>query len=659
MGDQFKWEFEESAEERPPPDGHRGPRTGVLTFWITAIFIIAAVAGTWITIRQRNEKAKAGLIASAQEILDLQRQALSTSDGDLFFSLQTSDPQWFTAQLLPENQAVIRAGLTATNAEDHGEYIWVNAAWEDDKGAARQRILFLEPRAGRLRQAPIDPVFWGNLQHKDYAWGTLWYHAVDDPWADRIGNTIGDSIDGLCQDICLEDRLPLTIVVGDGFEDTAEPGTLYLPSPRLQGLDLDGQPSSLFWEDLDRRMMSYLTPAVIRFAVPPRRNRGADQWIVNYSRLAEEFMALHPEISLEIVEVDVQPPDRSRLAKEFDGAAFVPSEAMLASGLVRSLDDYVDSDPDFDRDDFYDQIWQGAVWHDRTWFMPQAAEMPLLYYDLKAYEHAGFSVPSSRWTWEEMAEDVATIVAGQPQKGVLAWGYLDVGMDTLYSYAYNWNNQCTEETAVFCQMPLSEQNIAAALDWYAHLARQPGQMPDLVNQLSDSFSPTQMASLETMLRDDPYTLLLNFQGSQRKAAVWVDSPLHYEFNLLLAPVGVVSFPGSDRFDGITPLSIHGSFISGNSAYPLAVWEWLKFLSYQSPVPRLIPARVSAADRSGYWQQLPRPLGNVMRTAFPFSRPVTIGEKKMITWPQVADVFSGELTPVQAARKREALRWFGQ
>jgi ABC-type glycerol-3-phosphate transport system substrate-binding protein len=659
MGDQFKWEFEESAEERPPPDGHRGPRTGVLTFWITAIFIIAAVAGTWITIRQRNEKAKAGLIASAQEILDLQRQALSTSDGDLFFSLQTSDPQWFTAQLLPENQAVIRAGLTATNAEDHGEYIWVNAAWEDDKGAARQRILFLEPRAGRLRQAPIDPAFWGNLQHKDYAWGTLWYHAVDDPWADRIGNTIGDSIDGLCQDICLEDRLPLTIVVGDGFEDTAEPGTLYLPSPRLQGLDLDGQPSSLFWEDLDRRMMSYLTPAVIRFAVPPRRNRGADQWIVNYSRLAEEFMALHPEISLEIVEVDVQPPDRSRLAKEFDGAAFVPSEAMLASGLVRSLDDYVDSDPDFDRDDFYDQIWQGAVWHDRTWFMPQAAEMPLLYYDLKAYEHAGFSVPSSRWTWEEMAEDVATIVAGQPQKGVLAWGYLDVGMDTLYSYAYNWNNQCTEETAVFCQMPLSEQNIAAALDWYAQMARQPGQMPDLVNQLSDSFSPTQMASLETMLRDDPYTLLLNFQGSQRKAAVWVDSPLHYEFNLLLAPVGVVSFPGSDRFDGITPLSIHGSFISGNSAYPLAVWEWLKFLSYQSPVPRLIPARVSAADRSGYWQQLPRPLGNVMRTAFPFSRPVTIGEKKMITWPQVADVLSGELTPVQAARKREALRWFGQ
>jgi ABC-type glycerol-3-phosphate transport system substrate-binding protein len=285
--------------------------------------------------------------------------------------------------------------------------------------------------------------------------------------------------------------------------------------------------------------------------------------------------------------------------------------------------------------------------------------MPLLYYDLKAYEHAGFSVPSSRWTWEEMAEDVATIVAGQPQKGVLAWGYLDVGMDTLYSYAYNWNNQCSEETAVFCQMPLSEQNIAAALDWYAQMARQPGQMPDLVNQLSDSFSPTQMASLETMLRDDPYTLLLNFQGSQRKAAVWVDSPLHYEFNLLLAPVGAVSFPGSDRFDGITPLSIHGSFISGNSAYPLAVWEWLKFLSYQSPVPRLIPARVSAADRSGYWQQLPRPLGNVMRTAFPFSRPVTIGEKKMITWPQVAEVLSGEITPVQAARKREALRWFGQ
>ncbi len=658
MGDQFKWEFDESPEIRPQPENERGSRGGGITFLIAAVLVTMAVLGTWAFFKQRAEKSEADLVASAQEILDLQHMAFSEGDGDLFFSLHSGDPQWFSAQLLLENQAINRAGMTATDAEQHGEFVWVNAAW-DEEGETLQRILFLEQRAGRLRQAPADAGYWGNQLSKEFEWGTLEYHTVEDAWADSIGNYIGNSIESICRNACLSDKLPLVVVVRADYVETAEPGYIHVPSPRLQGLDLDGRPSSLFWQDLDRRINSYLSPATVRFAVPPVESRGPYRWLVNYRRLADEFNATHPDIAIEIVEVDDLPEDRTALAQAYDGAAFVPSEAMLASGLVRSLNDYLESDPDFDHADFYDQIWQGAVWHERTWFMPQAAEMPILYYDLKAYELAEHTVPSSRWTWEEMAEDVSTIIADQPQEGALDWGLLDVSLNTLYSYAYNWNNQCTEETAVLCQMPLSEQNVAAALDRYAQMANQPGQMPDLVHQLSDSFSPAQMASLETMLRDDPYTLLLNFQGSQRKAAVWVDSPLHYEFNLLLAPVGVVSFPGSDRFDGITPLSVYGSFISRSSEYPLAVWKWLKFLSYQSPIPRFIPARPSVADQSGYWKQLPHPLGNVMRTAFPFARPVTIDEKNMITWQQVADVVSGELTPVQAANKREASRWFGR
>ncbi len=111
----------------------------------------------------------------------------------------------------------------------------------------------------------------------------------------------------------------------------------------------------------------------------------------------------------------------------------------------------------------------------------------------------------------------------------------------------------------------------------------------------------------------------------------------YEFNLLLSPVGVVPFPGSDRFDGITPLWLRGSYISQHSEQPLAVWRWLKFLSYQSPASRVIPARPSVAAETGYWTVLPRPLGDVMRTAFPFARPVTIEEQGMLTWEMVTAV----------------------
>jgi ABC-type glycerol-3-phosphate transport system substrate-binding protein len=183
-------------------------------------------------------------------------------------------------------------------------------------------------------------------------------------------------------------------------------------------------------------------------------------------------------------------------------------------------------------------------------------------------------------------------------------------------------------------------------------------MPDLTGQLSDVFSPTQMSAMGTIFDEDRQAiLLLNLQGSRRKAAVWVDSPVNYEFYLLLAPVGVVSFPGSDRFDGIMPLWLRGSFISQHSERPLAVWQWLKFLSYQAPAPRFIPARPSVAAEMGYWTILPRPLDDVMRTAFPFARPVTIEEKSMLTWEQVTAVVSGKSTPLQAAQQQPVTIWF--
>ncbi len=655
MGNQFKWQFDEDKND-PFLDGERNFGKGSpFWFWSIVLFVLVAILGSWAIYRQRADKETTNFVESVQDILDLQHQALTSGDGDLFFALQADDPQWFSAQLSPQNQAINRAGLTVTNAEEHGEYLWVNATWEE-QGEVNQRILFFESRLGQLQQVPTDLNYWGKQLQDKNEWGTLEYHVVDDVWAIRIGNYIGESIKEVCRTSCLAERLPLTVMIRDDFKDTAEPGILYVPSPRLQGLDLGGRPSSTFWQDLDQRIKGYLSPATIRFAVPSARISG-NELLYNYGRLGRQFMDMHPEITIEWVVLDTLPDDLA--GAEFDGAAIPPTEAMITAGLVRSLDDYIESDPEFDRVDFYDQIWLGAVWKDRTWFMPQAAEMQVLYYDRKAYDQADYADPSSRWTWEEMVQDISTIVADQPQQGELAWGFLDVGLDSLYSYAYNWNNQCTEEATVLCRTPLEDQHIAAAFDWYAQMTSQPGLMPDLVRQLPESFSPSQMSSLETMLTDDPRTLLLNFQGSRRKAAVWVDSPTNYEFNLLLSPVGIVSFPGSDRFDGIAPLWLRGSFISQESDHPLAVWEWLKFLSYQSPAPRFIPARPSAAAESGYWTYLPRPLGNVMRTAFPFARPVTIDEQNMITWEQVAAVISGELTSIQAAQNRQPVRWFGE
>ena len=655
MGDQFNWKIEEEAEEPSAQTTQVRWTVGNILFWTIAIVATVSLLAGWFITRRESQKGTAELVEATQELLDLGQQAMAVGDGESFFSLQDKDADWFVAQLLPENQVANRNGLQVTNAEQQGIYIWANATWEE-QGNEYQRILFFQWRGGQLRQVPSDPLYWGNRLQAEYEWGRLEYPAIDDPWTASMQTFVQNTVTDVCAEACLADRLPFTLEVRSDFRKTAEPGHINIPSPRLLGLDSEGKPSSRFWQELSQRIHAYLTPATIRFAVPPLQDNKA---LLRYSRLAEQFMALNPGITIELVELEALPENLSTLALEFDGAAVPPTEAMLAAGQVHDLTDFISSDPDFDKADFYEQIWQGTLWRDRNWFMPVAAEMLNLYYDTTYYRLAGHAEPSSRWTWDEMVQDVSSIVDDQPEPNELVWGFLDVGLDSLFSYAYNWNNQCSETATVYCQTPLSTDNVAAALEWYKQLAGQPGQMPDLSGELSDVFSATEMSALETVLGEERQTtLLLNFQGSRRKAAIWVDSPVNYEFNLLLSPVGVVPFPGSDRFDGITPLWLRGGFISQRSERPLAVWQWLKFLSYQSPAPRFIPARPSVAAEMGYWTVLPRPLSDVMRTAFPFARPVTMEELGMLRWDQVTAVVSGELSAEEAAQDQPAIHWFG-
>jgi ABC-type glycerol-3-phosphate transport system substrate-binding protein len=658
MKKQFNWEFDESPNERPSGQKQGPSRSPAARFWITAVLLTLVIIGGWTLLRRRQDNSADTLKESAQAIVDLMHEAVVAGDGELFFSQKDPDGAWFAAQLTPQVLNFYRAQPVITNVKQSGEMLHANAVWQED-GQQYQRVLFFSQYAGQLREAATDPAYWGERSQSLHTWGRLSYHEIDQPWTPAVAAHIKNKIDSICAPACETASLPLNIEMRSDFSLTAEPGHLAVPSPRLLGLDRSGKPGDPFWRALDRRLGDYLAPATIRFAVPPTGLRDG-QTLLPYDSLARQFMRVNPSITVEVVHLDALPTDPSELALQFDGAAVPPTEGMLVDGHVADLTDYINSDPEFEKTDFYEQVWQGTIWRDRSWFIPEAAEMKVLYYDKAAYQAAELTEPSSRWTWDEMAQDIASIAASRSKVSWLQWGFLDVGLDSLFSFAYNWNNDCQETATVFCQTPLQSQNVSAALNWYKEMADRPGHMPDLSGRLADTFSESQLSTMGNISDEERQViLLLNFQGSRRKSAVWVDAPVNYEFNLLLSPVGVVSFPGSDRFDGISPLWLRGSYISSHSEHPLAVWQWLKFLSSQPPIPRYIPARPSVAAKSGYWTQLPRPLDDVMRTAFPFARPVTIAEKEMITWDQVAAILSGTSDVDEAVRDRPSRRWFGQ
>ncbi|MCP5097156.1 MAG: extracellular solute-binding protein [Chloroflexi bacterium] len=635
MSEQFDWHIGEDEDAELPEPALIPPSrllSPVLFFVATAV-LLGVLIGGWRSGQQQLARSEDNLLAEVQTLLDMQHDAFLRGDADLFFSVFAEDDALRMAQLQLINQSGHRVGLEATRVRMRDGIVWANLGWTEN-GVSRQRIAFFSKEVVGIYQTTTDRAYWGKQIVQEADWGHLRIYEADQNWAGKINRFIANRIKDVCQADCIHENLPLTVVVRDDFKETAVANQIHLPSPRLLALDENGDPDPIFWERLERQITDRLVPATIHFAVLDYRVQEGETPI-DYNLAAARFMEANPHIHVEIVTLENWPTDLTTLALDYDGAAVSPTEAMITQGLIQDLTDYINSDISFEQGDFYEQIWQGANWQDRIWFMPQAARMRVLFYDKGAYQHAGLPEPSLRWTWDEMAYDIIKLGEAQPADSYVQWGFLDTSLDSLYSYAFNWNNHCTEAATIFCQSVLQPSNVAASLDWYQQLTSVPGSSPDLSQFMNEA---------------DRQFVMWAFQGAKREAAIWADLPNNYESQLLLEPIGVVPFPGSDRFDGITPLWVSGSFMSSQSERPYATWQWLKFLSHQRPPPRMIPARPSVANATGYWNLLPRDLGNVMRTAFPFARPVTIADRTYLSWAGVTAVISGEATPSQAGQR---------
>jgi ABC-type glycerol-3-phosphate transport system substrate-binding protein len=632
--------MDEDGDE--PPEFKRGRWPVTSLVMIAAVVVVIALAfGVWGAGRNQAAKRTERLEASVQDLLDVMYGAYLTGDGDLFFAGQAGDPAWLSAQLRPLNQFFYAAGPTVTRVEQFGNDIWANIQWQGT-GADQtlQRVTFFQWRDGRLIQTPTVDSYWGPVEESNKAFGRLQLHEVDQQWERDIASfavrVMAETCGPSASDACRAGSRPFTLTIAPDFALTAAPGQLRVPSPRLLGLDESGRPSTLSWNELRQALQAHLNPATVRFAVP-------EEFLNSYQEAAAVFSAEQPDVSVEIVALETLPPDPLSWPAEIDGAAMTPNERMITAGRVLDLTDFVTSDPGFDEGDFYEQIWQGSWWRERMWFMPQAADMQLLFYDRPAYQQAGLAEPSLRWTWAEMDDDLAEL-ATMPLAASFRAIFVDPSRDTLFSYAFNLDNDCPGQATVHCTKPLSSQAVSATLEWYRSLAIADGIMADL------SILPPQE-------RDHAAINLT----SPRRVILWAEAPVLYEHHMLRQPTGVVPFPGSERFDGISPLWVQGSFISQLSAHPLATWEWLKFLSYQrlARQKRLVPARPSVAIESGYWTKLPRPVSEAMRIAFPFARPVLIEERGYFPWDQLAAISSGEQTPAEAAQALVRVRWFGR
>ena len=623
MSGRFEWEHEDEGQlEDEPAPAVRARRMPAFV----AVLLFAAVlfAAGYVAL---SRQARIDATAAIQLVLDVARDACRAGDEELFFSLQSDDPVWRASLQQPQNYGPICAGQSVVELRPSG--INYTATLADGDGI--RRLAFFQVTPGGTRQIAPLPDYWKGRFALPLADGnTLIYRKLDEPFVTAIVAFVEAQVREQCAGGgCRDDARPFTLEIRRDYRQTAEPGMLTVASPRLLGLDADGNPAPPFWEAVSAELAAHLTPGVIRFAVPPRLHQA-----IVYENAAAEFMRQNPDVIVQIIPLDLMPEEADESLTAYDGAAYSPTASMIAAGLVRDVTDYAATDPDFHPEDMYELIWAGAQWRGRTWFVPHAGQMRFLYYDRNAYELAGLPEPLPRRPWDELERDIEALggVSAATFEGWSGeWVFLDATRDILFAHAFA-HARCPARPNP-CQ--LSPAGVRGAFDWYqAGLAG--GTAPDL------AASPP----------SDRLRLMANRQGVPRQAAIWVDDAVSYEHYLQMWPVGATPFPA-----GSTPLWVHGSFISSHSERPRDVWRWLSILSHQplnGPL-RYVPARLSVAERTSYWQNMPRSLRGVALAAFRTARPVPL------EW---ADAFSRErlddmLRDQSTADISPPVRWFGR
>ena len=615
----FDWRMvEESDEADPQPPNPQRRRGRVLLGFIMFCLLLGLIRLTWDWFLRRADSA---LIRQVEEQLAAEQMARQNQDVDLLWTLLDGDAAAFSHALPPS------PALTLTHVELHEPELWVTAIWRDGAQTWQKRLFFQQDGEQLIHQL-YSPRFWGEWQPPSpHPWGTLTLRSADALWQEAIAAFVSQWLAEQC-DPCLTERLPFNLTIAPDWQLTAAANEVRLPSPYLVAFTAEGEPGEPFWALLTQHLSDYLTPATIRFAVPGMEP--GVNWESSYRLVAEQFAQENPHIQVELVVVDRATP-MSQWLPTVDGMALPVDAAALRAGLVQDLTNLAASDPTFAAGDFYEQTWQGALWQERLWFVPQSAHLRLVFYDRTYFAQAGLPPPSLTWTWDEWQTQMDSLRQWFPAEQ-LSWPYLDISRDTLLAYAYNWDNHCAEPHTIQCPLRLQTGQIAAALSWYTQII--PTLQPDLTAQTAE----------------EQELVALNLVSLPREVAVWVSEPGRYELENSLQPVGVTVFPGTDTHPGMTPLWVQGGAMSAGTTRPRAVWAWLKFLSFQSldRGRRAVPARYSVAQATNYWQTLIAPLRQPVLMAFTAGRPVLLAEQGVFGAAQVRAVVTGAMEPFAAA-----------
>jgi len=361
-----------------------------------------------------------------------------------------------------------------------------------------------------------------------------------------------------------------------------------------------------------------------------------------YEPLVQEFNKRTPHITVELYPREPGEWMRSGNLSVDDADVFVTMDSGLnwlqEQGVILGLDPFLEQDESFDLSDFYPGMVEHLTNEGKTWAIPAGLEFMVMFYNQDLFDQYNVPYPEIGWTWDDFLNIVLTM--RDPEAGIFGYAPANESFDPL-PFIYQHGGRIADDLQHSTRMTFDDPLTIEALEWYAKLIHEYDAVP----------TPQEA---RRAFGGGGYYIGRGFLGG--KLGMWA-GPLSQRGGQYYWPVewdmrwGMVPLPRDVQ--SATIASVEGYFIASQTEHPDACWQWITFLSEQTP-NRLTPARRSLVESSAYEQQVGSDVAAVVRASMESQlliAPTTMpegAEDAMETFGEAIDaIINGLSTPQEA------------
>ena len=144
---------------------------------------------------------------------------------------------------------------------------------------------------------------------------------------------------------------------------------------------------------------------------------------------------------------------------------------LAAGGMILPLDPFIENDPTFDVEDYYEEHLINARYDGKLWALNWSVAPVVMYSNLTLYEKAGLEPPKPDYTWGD-----ARAIAGALTKKDETWGW---GPQSALDFMQHiWQAGWEMWTDDFSRSTLDEPEVIEAVQFWADMVLKDGYCPD-------------------------------------------------------------------------------------------------------------------------------------------------------------------------------------